>query len=63
MSNTLIPIEGILTARRYITDVLETVVHPYRQTFGAMFLLMDDNARAHHARVIDRYCQQAVFRK
>ena len=59
----LIPIEGTMTARWYITDVLETVVYPYRQAFGEMFLLVDDNAHAHHARVVDQYCQQAVIQK
>ena len=52
-----------MTARQYNTHVLETVVHPYRQALGEMFLLADDNARAHCARVVDRYCQQAGIQK
>ena len=59
----LIPIEGTMTARRYITDVLETVVHSYRQALGEMFLLVDVNASAHRARVVDRYCEQAGIQR
>ncbi|KAJ8883138.1 hypothetical protein PR048_014978 [Dryococelus australis] len=43
----LFRIEGPMTARRYITDVLQTVMHHYRQAFGEIFLLADDNAHAH----------------
>ncbi|KAJ8877286.1 hypothetical protein PR048_021740 [Dryococelus australis] len=55
----LVRTEGTLTARRYVTDVLQTSVHPYRQAFGETFLLEDDNSRTHRAGLVDQYCQQA----
>lgn len=43
--------EGNVNAIRYISHILEPHVVPYAENFGADFILMQDNARPHTARV------------
>ena len=42
---------GGITAVRYRDEVLEPIVRPYAGAIGDTFMLMQDNARAHTARV------------
>lgn len=46
---------GNLTANRYIRDILEEHVVPFAPFIGNEFILMQDNARAHSARVVQEY--------
>ena len=42
---------GGITAVRYRDEVLEPIARPYAVALGDTFILMQDNARAHTARV------------
>ena len=42
---------GGITAVRYRDEVLEPIVRPYAVALGGTFIVMQDNARAHTARV------------
>ena len=46
---------GTLTALRYVNEILDVYVRPYTGAVGENFILMDDNARAHRARITDQY--------
>jgi hypothetical protein len=46
---------GRMTACRYITEVVETYAVRFASFIGDDFLLMDDNARSHIARVVQNY--------
>ena len=46
---------GTLTAVRYRDEVLDPIVRPYAGAIGPDFVLMDDNARPHRARIVDQY--------
>ena len=50
---------GTLTALRYVDEILDVYVRPYAGAVGENFILMDDNARAHRARITDQYLEQA----
>ena len=52
---------GTLTALRYVKDILDVYVRPYAGAVGENFILMDDNARAHRARISDQYLEQATI--
>ena len=52
---------GTLTALRYINEVLDFNILPYAGAIGENFILMDDNARAHRARITDQYLEQATI--
>ena len=52
---------GTLTALRYVNEILDVYVRPYAGAVGENFILMDDNARAHRARVTDQYLEQATI--
>ena len=43
----LIPIYGSLTGPRYLHEILQTIVRPYRLDVGDNFILVDDNTRHH----------------
>lgn len=53
----LVVIRGGLNAVRYINDLLRPQVLPYAGAVGADFVLMDDNARPHRARITDRFLE------
>ena len=53
-----IVIKGMTTGLCYRDDILDVYVRPYAGAIGPQFVLMDDNARLHHARVIEEYLQQ-----
>ena len=50
-----------LTALRYVNKILDVYVGPYAGAVGENFILMDDNACAHRARITDQYLQQATI--
>ena len=52
---------GTLTAERYVNEILDVPVRPYAGAIGPDFILMDDNARAHRARITNRYLEQAAI--
>ena len=52
---------GTLMALRYVNEILDVYVRPYAGAVGENFFLMDDNARAHRARITDQYFEQATI--
>lgn len=48
---------GTLTGVRYRDEILDPYVRPYAAAIGNDFLLMDDNAPAHRARLVEDYLQ------
>lgn len=48
---------GTLTAERYINEILDVYVRPYAGAVGPDFILMDDNARPHRARITNQYLE------
>ena len=52
---------GTLTALRYVNEILDVYVRPYAGAVGENFILMDDNARAHRARITGHYLEQATI--
>ena len=42
-------------------EILDVYVRPYAGAVGENFILMDDNARAHRARITDQYLEQATI--
>ena len=52
---------GTLTAERNVNEILDVHVRPYAGAKGPDFILMDGNARAHRARITNRYLEQAGF--
>ena len=52
---------GTLTALRYVNEILDLYVRPYAGAVGENFILMDDNVRAHRARITDQYLEQATI--
>ena len=49
---------GTINAERYILDVLQDHVVPFAPYVGPNFLLMQDNARPHTARIVQNYLQE-----
>ena len=54
---------GTMTALRYRDEILHSIVRPYAGAVGEDFILMDDNARPHRARIIDQYLQQETIER
>ena len=52
---------GTLMALRYVNEILDVYVCPYAGAVCENFILMDDNARAHRARITDQYLEQATI--
>ena len=50
-------VQGNMNAHYYRDNVLETIILPYRNRVGDRFLLMDDNARPHRARIITTFLE------
>ena len=46
------------TGVRYRDKILHPIVRPYAGACGPGFIMMDDNARPHRARVVDQYLEQ-----
>ena len=51
----------MLTALRYVNDILDVYVGPFAGAVGENFILMDDNAHAHRARITEQYLEQATI--
>lgn len=51
--------QGSLTARRYITEILDVHVVPFAESFGEGFTLMHDNARAHTAAIVSDFLRRS----
>ncbi|GFY08870.1 transposable element Tcb2 transposase [Trichonephila clavipes] len=48
---------GTVTGLRYRDEILDTYVRPYAAAIGNDFILMDDNARPHRARIVEEYLE------
>ncbi|GFV09128.1 transposable element Tc3 transposase [Trichonephila clavipes] len=48
---------GTVTGLRYRDDILDPYVHPYAAAIGNDFILMNDNARPHRARIVEEYLE------
>jgi transposase len=46
---------GSLNAVRYRDEILDPIVRPFAGAIGDDFILMDDNARPHRARIVNDY--------
>ena len=46
---------------RYRDEVVHNIVRPYAGATGPDFILMDDNARPHRARVVEQYLQDETI--
>ncbi|GFU26265.1 hypothetical protein TNCV_2085741, partial [Trichonephila clavipes] len=44
-------------------DILDTYVCPYADATGDAFVLQDDNARPHRARIVDTYLEQEAIQR
>jgi hypothetical protein len=53
---------GSLTCIRYRDEILAPIVRLYAGAIGDDFILMDDNARPHRARIGNEYFQQETPR-
>ena len=53
----LVFVEGNMNAQRYIDQVLQPVILPCAHNHGQNFIMMDDNARPHRARIVDNFLQ------
>jgi hypothetical protein len=49
---------GSLTGIQYRDEILTPIVSLYVGAIGDDFILMDDNARPHRARIVNEYLQQ-----
>ena len=52
---------GTVNAHVYRDDILDAYVRPYAGAIGDAFLLQDDNARPHRARIVDVYLQRETI--
>jgi hypothetical protein len=52
---------GTMTGVRYQDEIFDVYVRPYAGVVGTEFILMDDNARSHRARVVEQYLQQETI--
>ncbi|GFT30248.1 transposable element Tcb2 transposase [Trichonephila clavipes] len=48
---------GTVTGLRYRDETLDPYVRPYAAAIGNDFILMDDNARLHRARIVEEYLE------
>jgi len=54
----LIRVDHFLNAHRYVEEILQPVVLPYRAAVGDNFVLMHDNARPHTARTVQTFLEE-----
>ena len=52
---------GTVNAHVYRDDILDAYGRPYAGAIGDAFLLQDDNARPHRARIVDVYLQRETI--
>ncbi|GFT02831.1 transposable element Tc3 transposase [Trichonephila clavipes] len=48
---------GTVTGLRYRDEILDPYVRPYAAAIGNDFILMDDNAQPHRARIVEEYLE------
>ncbi|GFT85696.1 uncharacterized protein TNCV_4026511 [Trichonephila clavipes] len=48
---------GTVNGLRYRDEILDPYVRPYAAAIGNDFILMDDNARPHRARIVEEYLE------
>jgi transposase len=53
--------QGSMTAQRYRDEVIDVHVRPYAGAIGDDFILMDDNAPPHRARIVQQYLEQETI--
>jgi hypothetical protein len=56
-------IPGNLSGERYRDEILHPIVIPYSGAVGYGFILMDDNARPHRARVVTDYLENETIER
>ena len=56
-------IAGNLSGVRYRDEILHPIVRPYPGAVGDGFILMDDNARPHRARVVTDYLENETIER
>jgi len=49
--------QGSMTSVKYRNEILDVYIRPYASAVGEDFILMDDNAPPHHARIITDYLE------
>jgi len=54
---------GSLTGMRYRDEILDPIVRPYAGAIGDGFMLMDDNARPHRARLVNDYLNSETIQR
>jgi hypothetical protein len=54
---------GSLTGIRYRDEILAPIVKLYAGAIADDFILMDDNARPHRARIVNEYIQQETIER
>ncbi|GFW84783.1 transposable element Tcb2 transposase [Trichonephila clavipes] len=52
---------GTVTGLRYRDETLDLYDRPYAAAIGNDFILMDDNARPHRARIVEEYLEDHGF--
>ena len=52
-----------MTAQTYLNRVLAPIVRPMAEAIGPEFVLVDDNARPHRARVVNEFLQNQEIRR
>ena len=57
------PIDGTMNAQVYLRDIPQPVVTPIDQNHDADFILVDDNARPHRARIVEEYLHEATIER
>ena len=57
----LLILQGTMTGQRYRDEVLDVLVRPYAGAIGDDFILMDDNAPPHRARMVQQYLEQETI--
>lgn len=59
----ILHIQGTMTADLYLNQVLQPVVRPLARRHGDNFMLVDDNARPHRARMVTDYLRDAEIER
>ena len=54
--SALVVVPGNLNGRRYIDEILPPHVVPYLRQMGQNAIFQDNDARPHHARIVDSVC-------
>ena len=60
-TDLLIVMRGMMTGVRHMDEILDVYVRPYAGAIGPQFILMDDKARPHRARVVEDCLQQETI--